>query len=59
MTIHKSQGQTLDVVAVDINEKQSLNREKRYVAFSRVTLLDSLYLFGDNTIIPEHQRNLE
>ena len=59
MTIHKSQGQTLEVVAVDINKQQCLNREKRYVAFSRVTSLDTLYLFGDNTIVPEQERNLD
>jgi len=58
MTIHKSQGQTMPLVAVSIKKDAQLNRERRYVAFSRVTSIKSLFLFGNDSIVPEKERNL-
>ena len=48
MTIHKSQGQTYERCAVDIRTK--LDRDLLYVALSRVTSIEGLYLFGNNSV---------
>ncbi|KAJ1973837.1 DNA helicase [Dimargaris xerosporica] len=42
MSIHKSQGQTIERVLVDLNRIF----EKAYVALSRATSLDSLQILG-------------
>ena len=49
ITIHKSQGQTFQTIAVDITEPMS--RALLYVALSRVTKLNGLYLYGNKTIL--------
>lgn len=46
ITIHKSQGQTYDQVAIDFNKCTRLTRSMLYVALSRVTKLSGLYLIG-------------
>ena len=53
MTIHKSQGLTFEKVAVQLS---FLTRQLRYVAFSRVTHLKGLYLFGDHSIVPKSKK---
>ena len=45
LTIHKSQGQTYQCIAVDITQP-ALTRALRYVALSCVTKLNSLYIIG-------------
>ena len=45
MTIHKSQGQTMETVAVKI--ESGLERSLLYVALSRATKIDGLYLIGE------------
>jgi hypothetical protein len=54
MTIHKAQGQTYSSVAVHLSSM--LSRALLYVALSRVTELDGLYLFGRDTILSEAVR---
>lgn len=49
MTIHKSQGQTYSSVAVNIGD--NLTQSLMYVALSRATSLDGLYLFGAESIL--------
>ncbi|CAF0837309.1 unnamed protein product [Brachionus calyciflorus] len=51
MTIHKSQGQTYQIVCVCLSSSQPLTRALLYVALSRVTRLQGLYLYGDTSII--------
>ena len=51
LTIHKSQGQTYDYVAVDIT--YNLSRPLLYVALSRVTTLNGLFLFGKESILSD------
>jgi len=46
ITIHKSQGQTYQKVAVNLNGV--VQRALLYVALSRVTTLDGLYIFNSN-----------
>ena len=58
LTIHKSQGQTFGKVAVCIHMDQKMDRAKLYVAISRVTSLNGLFLFGSESIIPTTERNL-
>jgi hypothetical protein len=58
LTIHKSQGQTFQKVAVCIDTEQKMDRAKLYVAISRVTSLRGLFLFGSETIVPPSERNL-
>jgi hypothetical protein len=58
LTIHKSQGQTFGKVAVCIHTEQKMDRAKLYVAISRVTSLNGLYLFGSESIVPPYDRNL-
>jgi hypothetical protein len=48
MTIHKSQGQTYEKCAVDIS--RVLAPSLLYVALSRVTTLEGLFLFGRSSI---------
>jgi hypothetical protein len=50
LTIHKSQGQTYQAVALNIIQK-NLNRASLYVALSRITALKDLYLFGAKSIV--------
>ena len=47
-TVHKVQGQTLDqvVVSFDLENQRSFNSGQMYVALSRVTSLDGLFLVG-------------
>ena len=49
ITIHTSQGQTYEKVAVDISKP--LTKKLRYVAFSRATERSGLYLFGKQSIL--------
>uniref|UniRef100_A0A8D8UR91 ATP-dependent DNA helicase n=1 Tax=Cacopsylla melanoneura TaxID=428564 RepID=A0A8D8UR91_9HEMI len=46
ITIHKSQGQTYDQVAIDFNTCKGLTRPMLYVALSRVTKLSGLFIIG-------------
>jgi len=46
MTVHKSQGMSLDAAAMDLS--QSFEYGQGYVALSRVKTLDGLYLRGFN-----------
>lgn len=48
ITIHKSQGQTYECVAVNLEDK--LKTSLMYVGFSRCTRLENLYLYGRRTI---------
>ena len=57
MTIHKSQGQTYTRVGLSLLQT-GLNQRMIYVALSRVTKLQGLYLFGGDTLIPNSLRNL-
>ena len=52
MTIHKSQGQTYSKVAVNIGDDY-LTQALMYVALSRATSLEGLYLFGRKSILKE------
>ena len=56
LTIHKSQGQTYDYVAVDIT--YNLSRPLLYVALSRVTTLNGLFLFGKSSILSDECRKM-
>ena len=51
-TVHKVQGLTLEIVVIsfEVVEQQSFNYRQMYVALSRVTPLDNLYLIGSFTI---------
>jgi hypothetical protein len=49
ITIDKSQGQTVDKIAINIGEK-SLTRAHNYVACSRVHSFEGLYLYGKSSI---------
>ncbi|KAG2361138.1 hypothetical protein BDR07DRAFT_1182013, partial [Suillus spraguei] len=44
ITAHKSQGQTLEKVIVDLGSKWCRGAEKPYVMISRVTSLQSLFI---------------
>lgn len=55
ITIHKSQGSTMDSVCVNIRGK--LTRELLYVALSRVTNLKNLYIVGKFTAPPKPKEN--
>uniref|UniRef100_A0A8D8WGM7 ATP-dependent DNA helicase n=2 Tax=Cacopsylla melanoneura TaxID=428564 RepID=A0A8D8WGM7_9HEMI len=46
ITIHKSQGATEKVIVVHISTLRRMNRRTMYVAFSRVTSLDGLFING-------------
>uniref|UniRef100_A0A8D9EDB9 ATP-dependent DNA helicase pfh1 n=2 Tax=Cacopsylla melanoneura TaxID=428564 RepID=A0A8D9EDB9_9HEMI len=46
ITIHKSQGQTYDQVAIDFTKCPGLTKQMLYVALSRVTRLSGLFLIG-------------
>jgi ATP-dependent exoDNAse (exonuclease V) alpha subunit len=45
MTIHKSQGSTMEKVTVFL--KKGMERSLIYVAFSRATTLNGLFLIGE------------
>ncbi|XP_059142987.1 uncharacterized protein LOC131930491 [Physella acuta] len=47
ITIHKSQGQTYEQVALDFNEIKRITRPLLYVALSRVSSITGLYIVGD------------
>ena len=53
LTIHKSQGETYECIAFNINQP-NLNRALMYVALSRCTKLSGLYLYGRKSILPTH-----
>ena len=48
-TIHKVQGLTLNesVVSFDLEKQKSFNQGQMYVAISRITNINSLFLIGD------------
>ena len=46
ITVHKSQGMTLDVAKIDL--RKAFVEGMGYVALSRVRDLDNLYLYGIN-----------
>ncbi|GBM80454.1 ATP-dependent DNA helicase PIF1 [Araneus ventricosus] len=46
ITIHKSQGQTYQEVALDFNEIKKITRPLLYVALSRVSSISGLYIIG-------------
>ena len=56
MTIYKSQGQTY--VSVCVNIGGNLKRSLLYVAMSRATNLNGLYLFGAKSILSDSIRNI-
>ena len=59
ITIHKSQGATLEIVAVFLGkETKALCQAGLYVAVSRCTKLEGLNLFGSASILPVQYRNL-
>ena len=51
-SVHKVQGLTLEkvVISFDLVKQRSFNYRQMYVALSRVTSLDSLYLIGSFTL---------
>jgi putative transposon-encoded protein len=51
MTISKIQGDTCEVVALDISQNMSDMRSNYYVAMSRVTKKENLYLYGGHCLI--------
>ena len=55
-TIHKAQGKTYEKVAVYVNA--ALNKSLLYVALSRVTDLEGLYLFGPRNSILSEKKSL-
>ena len=61
ITIHKSQGRSERIVTVDVRE--GMNRQKYYVAFSRATSLNGLFIVGQfnppNQIEPNDPVNIE
>ena len=61
ITIHKSQGRSERMVCVDV--RKGMNRQKYYVAFSRATSLNGLYIVGQfnppNQIEPNDPVNIE
>jgi hypothetical protein len=54
LTVHKSQGQTYHRVAFDLSQT-NIKRSSLYVALSRVTKLQDLYLYGHKSIIDGSQ----
>jgi exonuclease III/nucleoside-triphosphatase THEP1 len=54
-TIHKSQGKTYEKVAVNVS--LSLTKSLLYVALSRVTSLEGLYLFGPRKSIMSEKKS--
>ena len=59
ITIHKSQGATLETVAVFLGkESKPLCQAGLYVAVSRCTKLDGLSLFGSASILPRQYRGM-
>jgi hypothetical protein len=57
MTIHKSQGQTYLKIGVGLT--QSMSRALLYVAMSRVTTINGLFLFGLPTIQKEKYQKMK
>ncbi|MBW8873222.1 MAG: helicase, partial [Leifsonia sp.] len=60
VTIHKSQGKTYDAAIVDLGSR-AFTSGQTYVALSRITTLDGLYLTrplrpGDITVDPDVER---
>ena len=51
-TVHKVQGLTLKkvVISFDLVKQRSFNYERMYVALSRITSLNNLYLIGSSTL---------
>ena len=58
MTIHKSQGATLQCVGMDLNEK-GLKKSLKYVAYSRCTSINGLYFFGRPNFMDNEMRYME
>ena len=54
-TVHKVQGLSLDegVISFDLHRQRSFNQGQMYVALSRITSLDRMFLIG-NTAIKEN-----
>ena len=50
LTVHKSQGQTYQAIGFEIIQI-NLTRASLYVALSRITKLEQLYLFGASSIV--------
>ncbi len=51
MTISKIQGDTCEVVALDLSQNMADMRSNYYVAMSRVTKKENLYLYGGHCLI--------
>ncbi|XP_031629676.1 uncharacterized protein LOC116344956 [Contarinia nasturtii] len=55
LTIHKSQGSTCNCVCVNV--EKTLNRELLYVALSRVTKINDMFIIGTFTAPPAPRKN--
>ena len=56
ITMYKIQGDTCEAIALDLNQ-EGLVRSDLYVAMSRVTRLEDLYLYGRNSLLDGRKFN--
>lgn len=50
ITVHKSQGETFESVCVDFTKSSGVQRTSIYVAYSRCTRLEGLFIIGDSRL---------